>query len=40
MNSDTYNYDVIVAGGGHAGAEAAHASARVGAKTLLLNYES
>lgn len=29
-------YDVIVAGGGHAGCEAALAAARVGAKTLLL----
>ena len=30
------NYDVIVIGGGHAGTEAAHASARMGAKTALI----
>ncbi len=30
------HYDVIVIGGGHAGTEAAHASARMGAKTMLL----
>jgi len=30
------NYDVIVIGGGHAGVESASASARRGAKTLLL----
>lgn len=30
-------YDVIVVGGGHAGCEAAHASAKLGAKTLLIS---
>ena len=30
------NYDVIVVGGGHAGCEAAHASAKMGAKTALI----
>ena len=34
-----HNYDVIVIGGGHAGCEAAHVSARYGVKTALITQD-
>jgi tRNA uridine 5-carboxymethylaminomethyl modification enzyme len=39
MSSATHTFDVIVIGGGHAGCEAAAASARAGAKTALITHK-
>lgn len=35
--NNSYNFDVIVIGGGHAGIEAAHAAAVMGSRTLLIS---
>jgi tRNA uridine 5-carboxymethylaminomethyl modification enzyme len=39
MSDMNFNYDVIVIGGGHAGCEAATASANMGAKTCLITMD-
>ena len=39
LESNGVDYDVVVIGGGHAGCEAAHASSRMNAKTLLLTHK-
>jgi len=35
----SFNYDIIVVGGGHAGCEAGHAAAKMGAQTLLITMD-
>ncbi len=37
--ANSTDFDIIVVGGGHAGAEAAHAAARLGSQTLLLTMD-
>lgn len=38
--SEALTYDVVVIGGGHAGCEAAHAAARMGARTALITHRA
>jgi tRNA uridine 5-carboxymethylaminomethyl modification enzyme len=37
--NNSYNFDVVVVGGGHAGVEAAYAAARMGSKTALITLD-
>lgn len=39
MNANTFTYDVIVVGAGHAGCEAASAAARMGARTVIITMD-
>lgn len=39
MNANTFRYDVIVVGAGHAGCEAASAAARMGARTVIITMD-
>ena len=34
-----FEYDIIIVGGGHAGCEAAHIAAKMGAKALLITMD-
>ena len=40
MSDRELNYDVVVIGGGHAGCEAAAASARAGVRTALVTHKA